>query len=318
MIRPTAIGLVTAIALAVTPAAAQALTISSTGGTITVQADAGDQINTAGGNDTVNGGEGGDQVFAGAGNDALNGELALQSTRRYLWDPARKIRLFEVEPSVASAAQVGLDVRTPQRCNECAGLASGVSLKLPMDTAAKLMLAAAVDAATPGVLADDDTGETWLAKLRRLDKESFKASLDPYALERFTGALVHRARALDIADAVQMHLAARGVNAGLDPPAGAAIGIFSIADRQMGQQAMQLGIDPFPYHFATVVARSGTDYVTFENYARRDPVVSGTDSSGDPLHFFRMYNTTNPAQRWHDVQVASGGLIGAPVSLVYG
>ena len=155
MIRPTAIGLVTAITLTLAPAAAQALTISSAGGTITVQAAAGegnaisvavsaanwrftdfgdnlngtpivatagpgcvaaapsvdcpmagvtnavvnlldrsdilslnlfvgvavnadggelgDQIFTAGGNDTVSGGGGGDRIFAGAGNDALNG-----------------------------------------------------------------------------------------------------------------------------------------------------------------------------------------------------------------------------------------------------
>lgn len=258
-----------------------------------------------------------DMSVVDAGNAALSGALVLQATRRYLWDPARKMRLFEVQPSLPASSQVGLDVRTPQRCNECAGLASGVSLKLPMDTTAKLMLAAAVDAATGG-LADEETGETWQAKLRRLDRESYKASLDPYALERFTGALVRRALRPDIAAAVQAHLASRHANAGLDPPPGAAIGIFSIADSAMGRLAMQFGIDPFPYHFATVVARSGSDYVTFENYARRDPVVSGTDSGGDPLHFFRMYNTTTPPQRWHDVQVASGGLIGAPVSLVYG
>jgi hypothetical protein len=54
------------------------------------------------------------------------------------------------------------------------------------------------------------------------------------------------------------------------------------------------------FHFAGVVARSGTDYVTMENYARH---IQGEDpdllSSGDPRWFFQMYGTAQAGQSFH-------------------
>jgi hypothetical protein len=67
----------------------------------------------------------------------------------------------------------------------------------------------------------------------------------------------------------------------------------------------------FPYHYASVVAASGGDFVTIENYARQDPVVGVTTaSSGDPLHFFYMYSTDPEQETWHRKQSTSGGFAG--------
>lgn len=63
-------------------------------------------------------------------------------------------------------------------------------------------------------------------------------------------------------------------------------GHLGLLDHQSGQH-----IQPkFPYHFATVIARSGKDYITMENYARlgEEGKDSG-DSQNDPRYFFQMY-----------------------------
>ncbi|MBP2316016.1 hypothetical protein [Azospirillum soli] len=60
------------------------------------------------------------------------------------------------------------------------------------------------------------------------------------------------------------------------------------------------------YHFGGVVAKSGNDVVTLENYARGadgDPVGN---ASSDPRWYFQMYGLKR-GQSFHEAQVASGG-----------
>ena len=243
-------------------------------------------------------------------NNALGGQVRLEMTDRYLWNSHAEDRLFEVEPVVDAQDQRGTAMKTPQRCNEMAGFVSGhPTLRDPDSQQALDLLAQAVESAS---------GEAgWRSELQRLYKLTFKVMDDPYAYARFGEQLVNRALSVDIRDRVESELTRLGANRGLDPRVGRAIAIFSAGTAELAEAARGQGIEPFPYHFATVVARSSTDYVTLENYARRDPVVVDTLSQGDPLYFFRMYSIRTPDQTWHAVQHGSGGLIGATVSLEY-
>jgi hypothetical protein len=57
----------------------------------------------------------------------------------------------------------------------------------------------------------------------------------------------------------------------------------------------------WPYHWGGVVAKSGTDVVTLENYDRD----SGTSKSKDPRWYFQMYGQGR-AQSFHEAWAASG------------
>lgn len=65
------------------------------------------------------------------------------------------------------------------------------------------------------------------------------------------------------------------------------------------------------YHYGGVVAKSGNDVVTLENYARLDEDKSVADpkpvSGQDPRWFFQMYSTRNAKQTFHQAQIATGG-----------
>jgi hypothetical protein len=68
--------------------------------------------------------------------------------------------------------------------------------------------------------------------------------------------------------------------------------------------------NPFPFHYASVIAKSGSDYITIENYARR----SGNDvQEFDPRYFFKMYGTGK--QSFHE---ESKGEYPNPLTLLFG
>lgn len=68
--------------------------------------------------------------------------------------------------------------------------------------------------------------------------------------------------------------------------------------------------DPFPYHYASVIAKSGSDYITMENYARRE---DGCVSNKDPRYFFQMYGPEK--QSFHEVMKKD---YPTPMTFVYG
>ncbi|MEP0264335.1 DUF4157 domain-containing protein [Dokdonia sp.] len=97
-----------------------------------------------------------------------------------------------------------------------------------------------------------------------------------------------------------------GINESAAPDAGDAMAIFSIGKGMTndGVQSMmdyRTGnpIENFaPYHFATVIARSGADYITMENYVRQKEEADDHDPEAlDPRYFFRMYGPE--AQSFH-------------------
>jgi hypothetical protein len=67
-------------------------------------------------------------------------------------------------------------------------------------------------------------------------------------------------------------------------------------------------VPQWKYHFGAVVARSGVDTVTLENYARNDEDKG--DPGADPRWYFQMYGAS-PGQSFHEANVATGGFANA-------
>jgi hypothetical protein len=157
----------------------------------------------------------------------------------------------------------------------------------------------------------------------RLREALAEVSVEPYAASRAyesfaEGFVTTYVGADDVTrEQIDAELARRGANAGLDPRVGAAIATFGLATAAESKEAEAADLEPFSYHFGTVVAKSGDDYVTLENYARRDARVQGsTGSGGDPLFFFSMYSVGG-ATSWHRRQVGTGNFLGATLSFAY-
>ena len=241
-------------------------------------------------------------------NGALAGGVRLAMTRRHLWNGDDSPPLFEVEPMAAAQNARGIAMRTPQRCNEMAGFASGnQTLKIPnMDRAEKLLVEA-VQSAT------NRQGETWPQEhARRIKNFRDERGYDEFQ-ERLLACALHPR----IRGRVEKALESEGMNGSLDPRPGEVITTMGTLSKSLSAEAANRRVEPFPYHFGTVVARSDRDYVTLENYARRDPVVTNTSGSGDPLFFFRMYSANSYRQTWHYVQTATGAFVGLPISFKY-
>jgi hypothetical protein len=114
---------------------------------------------------------------------------------------------------------------------------------------------------------------------------------------------------------LEAELTRRLLNTALAPDLGSAISTLGLTTGDQERQNKLAGLDLFSYHFAAVVAKSGTDFVTIENYARRDPRGSGTLSGGDPLYFVRMYGVGAPPDSFHARQLATGAFAGTIVTL---
>jgi hypothetical protein len=240
-------------------------------------------------------------------NKKLNGKVELRATNKYLlvgngWSSKK---LYQVEPIVVENNQQGLDVKGPQRCNEMAEFVSGkvgiegvamiqaneVLMKIMKGTNAepqvqvyRQALSAWQKMGTPALKQDaEDAMDVMIQKYKQM-------LVDPTITQEFEGKL----KKMDI-------------NQFMKPKVGDAIvttGLYDSTD----------AVPDFLYHFATVVAKSGNDYITMENYARAKNAV--TASGGDPLFFFKMYGTKKNMQSWYEKQEASGDFQGAVLSFV--
>jgi hypothetical protein len=258
-----------------------------------------------------------------AGDAALKGGVRLAKTDRYLWNTELQERLYEIVPTVDKGAQqqTGTAVRAPQNCNTMAALVSAspsIEVQVHND---QLMwqIAVALDA-----VSTKNWERTW--KKKYLDSFGMPVTQAPVLGEKVPtkkGAkaafwpwqddMVDKFRRLAAIPKMRKRMAARlskrGMNEGLSPEPGQAIVLFSTGSKAEEQAAQNQGIDPFPYHWATVVARSGKDYVTLENYARRDAQV-GDGGMDDPLYFFRMYNAKRKDQSFQQTQLRTPGFVG--------
>ncbi|HWO18955.1 MAG TPA: DUF4157 domain-containing protein [Kofleriaceae bacterium] len=118
--------------------------------------------------------------------------------------------------------------------------------------------------------------------------------------------------------------AALGLNESADPKVGEALVTFStgskskdglVRDHERGQDvAARWG-----QHWGGVVAKSGGDYITFENYDRKSEDEGRGNAPGPAAEtrgFFQMYGAAS-GQTWHEIQKGTGEFPNA-VSLVYG
>ena len=240
-------------------------------------------------------------------NKKLNGKVELRATNKYLlvgngWSSKK---LYQVEPIVVENNEQGLDVKGPQRCNEMAEFVSGkaglasfaiiqaneVLMKIMKGTDAepqvqvyRQALFAWQKMGTPTLRQDaEDAMDLMVQKYQQMLN-------DPTTTQEFEGKL----KKMDI-------------NQFMKPKVGDAIvttGLYKSTD----------AVPDFLYHFATVVAKSGNDYITMENYARAKNAV--TASGGDPLFFFKMYGSKKNMQSWYEKQEASGDFQGAVLSFV--
>ncbi|AZM59421.1 MULTISPECIES: hypothetical protein [unclassified Streptomyces] len=266
-------------------------------------------------------------------NGALAGRVKLHKGKRFLrvrGEQGEK-KLFQIEPVVehtsAELAEAGvkagsgglggkkhkvtgLSVLTPQRCNEMAEFVSGqrgVSYAgtSSWDTFAAMVLDLVhesgsrhldeVRAAAHGASAPGGSVETYLACTQRMSREfqDLKNAGSP--------ALEQALRKLGLSEFLP------------SPAVGNVLGTIGVGD---AEQERTRGVGDLLYHFGAVVARSGGDYITMENYARNDPAVgTETASRGDPLFFFRMYGTRQNADTWHSHQTSTSPFVGATISV---
>ncbi|MFI5749224.1 DUF4157 domain-containing protein [Streptomyces sp. NPDC051644] len=259
-----------------------------------------------------------------AANNALAGRVRLHRGSHYLrvQGQSGELRLHQVKPEVTTKAAglagkagatkktTGLSVLTPQRCNEMAEFVTGrKGISAEGITAWENFLARVLDLV-------DDSGSRHLDGMTAAFQRGVDG--DHAAYLSYSQNMSRRFQNLKAANSPALEEALRqlGLNEFLPPPApGAALVTVGYGDA--AQETARDRTSTFEYHYGSAVATSGSDYVTMENYARRDANVgNSTGSGGDPLFFFKMYGTDpGSGETWHSTQVATNGFIGAILSI---
>ncbi|TYK49381.1 DUF4157 domain-containing protein [Actinomadura decatromicini] len=246
-------------------------------------------------------------------NDLLGdsgGRVRLTKTGKYLRieGGGREKRLFEVMPDAqvpgtGGARAKGLDARAPQRCNAMAQFVTG-SHNITMGTTRYFkILGGLVDELAPGNNFEDG--------ITAAMNQSNRAAYDQLsqAMSRAFQDLMR-----DNPEQVENTLRRLGFNEFAPAPdPGQSISTIGYGDAEQEAERARKW-EGFEYHFGGVVAKSGTDYITMENYARGE--LRDTLDSGDPLWYFRMYGAATPLQSWHRGWFASGQFRGAVLTIV--
>jgi hypothetical protein len=251
-------------------------------------------------------------------NDNLNGNVRLKTNSRYLKINGENgaIKLFQVEPYVPKKKQQGvgkagsgLDMRIPQRCNE---MSEFVTAKAGVEFGAgKQVYGILAQILTQ--LGERDFEDEWREVLHDIGSVAGNkayADLTEEMSQAYKDALADdggEERINELLDEI-------GVNQFMDPVIGSSITTYGVGTD--AENAVRDRENTFGYHFGAVVARSNRDFVTLENYARRDERSSGTLSAGDPLFFFRMYGLDTPTETWHQKALDTGAFVGRAISFV--
>ncbi|GEC10397.1 hypothetical protein SSP24_80520 [Streptomyces spinoverrucosus] len=245
-------------------------------------------------------------------NERLRGRVSLDQTDNYMTlrrttkilkiiTRDKELTLWQVVPVVNRPATVlrpatqqrGLDVRLAQRCNE---IATEVTGKQGLaDSGEGRYFNALADVL--GHLSPDRTAEQFRAPLERARQRAIAEHTDA-AATALSGVMANMIRSVMAyrddpahADRLKAAYAKFKLNE-FTPPAG--IGdVFMI--KALKGNATSGGLD---FHFAGVVAKSGEDHVTMENYARHEEAK--TLSGGDPQWYFQMYGPRQNMQSFHE------------------
>ncbi|MFB7780897.1 eCIS core domain-containing protein [Streptomyces bauhiniae] len=257
-------------------------------------------------------------------NEALDGRVRLRRGSRFLkvTGESGELRLYQVKPVVETKRTgaagalgmtkkaTGLSILTPQRCNEIAEFVTGKKgLSSQGIGAWENFLARVLDLVDGG-------GSAHLDGVKEAFEKGVAGDKDAYL--SYSQTMSRTFQDLKTANSPELDAALRelGLNEFLPPPPpGSALVTVGYGDA--AQEESRDRDNTFEYHFGATVATSGNDYVTMENYARRDPGVgNATASSGDPLFYFKMYGTRpESGETWHGNQVSTGGFIGAILSI---
>jgi hypothetical protein len=234
---------------------------------------------------------------------AARNHLELRRSRRFLRFklPDRELRLWQVEPVVVRPprpggtelrVQTGLDVRLAQRCNE---MATAVTGRQGLAEAGERRY---FDAAADILGAITDTSANRYR--RRLDDARRAASTDASAanvqaltdiMKTMIGTIMQFRDEPNNARRLNQLVGRFHLNEYARSPAVGEVMMIKALDAN----AQSGGLD---FHFAGVVATSGGDYITMENFARHESTA--TLSGGDPQWYFAMYGTEESVQTWHE------------------
>jgi hypothetical protein len=206
--------------------------------------------------------------------------------------------LHEVRPQFNG----GSPDRLPQNCNEMAMVVSHVSVTRPAPVAASALKTAL------GIPLDNDVSvddlRNYAGRWNTRDMKGVGANT--YAAPNVGEAyMIHSMTPADSISARAEILRRAGRR-------DEALELYTQATSRTWRD-YQTGTDKtpdWPYHFAGVVAQSGADRITLENYARGDD----RQANPDPRWFFQMYST-DTGQSFHEAH-RSGDYIN-PITVAY-
>jgi hypothetical protein len=243
-------------------------------------------------------------------------EVFNQNTIEVAGEDQQKRTLLMVAACHIEQQSEGMNFTGPENCNEFAGKVVGItdatylptkfseskSGKLPNGTqreAIALRLAAILPSLVKnGKVVSQDlvelASQVENAKFEhQVSDESTQNEVVKHYVKKF---LTHKE-----SDQIMQEF---GLNAFIDPALGSILSIHALGAAKSSSkksskkevvkvkdyQSNQSIKDPFPYHFAAVIAKSGNDYITLENYARQGEEGKWHNSShNDSRHFFQMH-----------------------------
>ncbi|CAM5415283.1 hypothetical protein GCM10010329_85570 [Streptomyces spiroverticillatus] len=237
--------------------------------------------------------------------------ISLSKTGRTLTieGQGKKVTLYEIEPKLrkekGGPKTKGLAVTGPQRCNEMLGAVTGKStLWFQGDTKYWELL--------EKFLVRMDPQGGWKGRYERDKDLVSEVGTEPY--RRTTEAMAGRFQELvkEDEEKAEATLKALGMNQHAPTPK-VGDGMTTMTQPSAEQVDDMAGTTPF--HFGGVVARSGDDYITMENYFREQKKGTlDTSSSNDPLWYFRMYGQES-GRTWHEGWTGGGLFVGATITM---
>ncbi|MFJ2746141.1 DUF4157 domain-containing protein [Streptomyces sp. NPDC087440] len=240
-----------------------------------------------------------------------NKGMSLSKTGRTLTIEGRgkKVTLYEIEPKLrkekGGPKTKGLEVTGPQRCNEMIGVVTG-----------KRSMARGADAQYWEVLEKFlvrlDPQGGWKGRYQEAMDLGSDGDTEPYM--RTTEAMSGRFQELvkEDEEKAEAALKALGINQHAPTPK-VGEGMTTMTQPNAEQAGGMRGATPF--HFGGVIARSGDDYITMENYFREQKEGTlPTSSANDPLWYFRMYGQ-EAGRTWHEGWTGAGLFVGATITM---
>lgn len=226
-------------------------------------------------------------------------------------------KLYMTLPENQEDETRGLDMMSPHLCNE-------ISAKI-MNSGDGGKSAVVGDELPGGALAEDLNETAKVAHIghaKAMGKDAYKSKDTSHSVsDSMAQGNAREAHGLSKADRARYDQVMRsfGLNEGASPDVG---GAFVTAS--MGWKDLKSGKDfsnpanaagYWVYHWGGVVARSGNDVITLENYDRTREDGRTPDPT-DTRYFFKMYGSEKKGQSFHEQQAKTGAFAN-PVTVAF-